>query len=532
MTIKNSILLGFVAFLIIMGINTWVGYQASHRLGEMLDYISGPAWNAADGAMEGQIGIEAQIILLQKIYHQKMTASEADADYKAALEMETDALGRMKASGLMSKKTMEELDLEIHSFHSVRDELWNKLVSNQDASIEYVKLDKQVAQLLDFIGLMEEEADGKVENETKNLDALRSKVETALFSVLLIGIMLIIILYWLAHKFILKPIDSITYNLKSLTSGDGDLTIRLAGADKKTEMGKLAGAFNLFVQRLQTLINQAQGSNSSLMAVSAQISGFIKKSAQGSSTQLQEISQVAESVDSITAALEQVGNAANAANISSEKAVETTHSGNSTVIAAQKGVDDIVTEVENASKVIAALVTDSHNISSMLEVIRSIAEQTNLLALNAAIEAARAGESGRGFAVVADEVRSLASRTQESTKAIEEIITNLNQGSTKAVNVMKEAQNKAINIKDRISNTSDAFSKIVAVVDEIKTMNQQIATASDEEKNDMQRIRGSMKKILELARHNREVGEEASRSRTHLEQQVQNIDKLMGQFKT
>lgn len=532
MTIKNSILLGFVTFLIIIGMNTWVGYRASQQLGDMLDYISGPAWNAADGAMEGQIGIEAQIILLQKIYHQEMTTTEADSDFKAAMEMEEEALGRMKTSGLMAKKTLDELDQHLQSFHLTRDTLWKMLAANQDASSEYKKLDKQVTQLLDFIGLMEEEADGKVENETKNLDALRAGVETALLSVLILGVGLIVVMYLLAKHLILKPIESVTQNLESLTTGEGDLTIRLAGAEKETEMGKLSRAFNQFVQRLQTLINQAQGSNSSLLAASSQISGFIKKSAQGSSTQLQEISQVAESVDKITAALEQVGDAANAANVSSEKAVETTHSGNSTVVATQKSVDDIVNEVENASKVIAALVTDSHNISSMLEVIRSIAEQTNLLALNAAIEAARAGESGRGFAVVADEVRSLASRTQESTKAIEEIITNLNQGSTKAVDVMKEAQTKALSIKDRISKTSEAFSRIVTVVDQIKTMNEQIATASDEEKMDMQRIRDSMKKILELAKHNREVGEEASQSRAHLELQVQNIDRLMGQFKT
>ena len=106
--------------------------------------------------------------------------------------------------------------------------------------------------------------------------------------------------------------------------------------------------------------------------------------------------------------------------------------GDQTVQESVAAINHVAAMVNRAATEIDVLKRDSDNIGTVLEVIRAIAEQTNLLALNAAIEAARAGEQGRGFAVVADEVRQLASRTAASTQEIQQIISNIQQGTLRA----------------------------------------------------------------------------------------------------
>lgn len=533
MNIKKAIIAGLFAFVCVIGLSSYFGYKATSQLTQMLDYITGPAWDTADGAMEGQIELEKQIITLQRLHIKKIDQSTAKTQLAKAIEREKDALDRMKAQGLLESSELNELNAKLNTYHQLRDQLFNELVSDStSAEVTFKRFDNEVGDLLSFISQLEETADGKVEGETKIIASIVSGANSKLIFSLALSLLMACLVFYFAVKVILNPIEKVTDQLASLSTGTGDLTVRLPESNSDAEVGKLAHAFNTFVHKLQVLIGQVQHSNHSLMAASTQITQSISTTSSVANSQLTEISLMAEALQKISDSLFKVGDAAEQANQASDQAVLSTHTGNHIVVLAQQGVDQVATEVDKASHVISNLVTDSQNISGMLEVIRSIAEQTNLLALNAAIEAARAGETGRGFAVVADEVRSLASRTQESTKSIETIIKNLSVGSAKAVDVMNSAQKQALVIRERIGKTSEAFADIVKVVEQIKAMNAHIAQASEDEKQEMAQINASINTILKQAKNNQDAGELAQVSRQHLETQVVKIEELLRQFRT
>ncbi|CAM3984997.1 Methyl-accepting transducer domain-containing protein [Campylobacter hepaticus] len=122
-----------------------------------------------------------------------------------------------------------------------------------------------------------------------------------------------------------------------------------------------------------------------------------------------------------------------------------------------KAMHSLMEGVNLSKDMIQTFVTNSQNITSIVEIIHGVAEKTNLLALNAAIEAARAKEYGRGFAVVADEIRKLAERTQKLTYEITIVMHTMQQDFINIQNGSEQVFNIVSKSEKRIDKFSQAF---------------------------------------------------------------------------
>ncbi|MGD8593954.1 MAG: methyl-accepting chemotaxis protein, partial [Gammaproteobacteria bacterium] len=219
--------------------------------------------------------------------------------------------------------------------------------------------------------------------------------------------------------------------------------------------------------------------------------------------------------------------AANAASHSDEEAQK----GQAVVDRTINAIDALASEVDRAANVIHRLEQDSDQIGTVLDVIKGIAEQTNLLALNAAIEAARAGEQGRGFAVVADEVRTLASRTQQSTAEIQQMIERLQAGAQEAVSVMDDSRSRAADSVSSAQSAGQSLQSITGSVASITDMNTQIAAAADEQSAVAEEVNKNIVNINHAAERAADGAKQTSAASNALAGLAQDLQALVGQFK-
>ncbi|KAB0491157.1 methyl-accepting chemotaxis protein [Pseudomonas vancouverensis] len=234
----------------------------------------------------------------------------------------------------------------------------------------------------------------------------------------LVALLVLAIVLWQLLGWQIRPLSGLTTGIQAW---EGELGLRFEQRSGD-ETGKLAGAFNQFIQRLGNLVGSIRQSSSTLMQISTHLGDTTAAVAERATSQHTATEEMASGVTALAHSVTEMSQQAeDVEQLARNTEMLTTHiSGDMSQTLAD------INHIDQTMDVVAGAVGDlekrSQQIAGIIAVIRSIADQTNLLALNAAIEAARAGQQGRGFAVVADEVRQLAERTSRSTGEIGEMI--------------------------------------------------------------------------------------------------------------
>jgi methyl-accepting chemotaxis protein len=334
--------------------------------------------------------------------------------------------------------------------------------------------------------------------------------------------------YGLVHLLLLKQLQRISEIANAISQNDISHHCQMQSDDM---IGEIVDAFNRMAANLRHMIGQIGGATTQLAAAAEETSAITEETSRGVHAQQTEIDSIASAMNEMTSTVQEVArNAADASNAADAADSEAKH-GALVATEAIGGIESLLAEVDSAAKVIRNLEQESDNIGSVLDVIRGIAEQTNLLALNAAIEAARAGEQGRGFAVVADEVRTLASRTQQSTQEIQDMILRLQNGAVNAVKVMEGAQKKAQVSSELVEKAAESLAAIAGSVSAINDMNTMIASAAEEQSAVAAEIQSNMNNIREVADRSADGARQTAQASEELARLAAEQQSLMARFR-
>jgi len=296
-------------------------------------------------------------------------------------------------------------------------------------------------------------------------------------------------------------------------------------------IGTIASNVNTMCDNLRNVITDISTTSKNLNSSANSISKSIEKNNDAMLAQRNQTTDVTTAMADMASTVESVSLHAESTSKFAQQADLATNDGQRVVGESINIINSLASEVENASGVIGTLATDSQKIGDVLNVIKGIAEQTNLLALNAAIEAARAGEQGRGFAVVADEVRTLASRTAQSTKEIEDMILRVQQGSDNAVNAMELASGKANDSVGQIGQVSTALDTITSSIGEITRMSNQISSVVGEQKAVTNEVNDVVKGINSMATQSTEMSQNDIKYSRELTEFTSQLTNLVSSFK-
>jgi len=356
-----------------------------------------------------------------------------------------------------------------------------------------------------------------------------SAVRTGLISFLIGAVVVLGCLSVFLVRSITEPLRSLEATMTQIAD-NGDLTKR-AEVLQQDEIGRMAGAFNVMMGRLQKIIGEVHGASRQVSAASEQLAGSSRSLADVSEQQSNAVAGSAAAIEQLTVAISSVSETARDVHSLSLESVERTEEGSRKVSQLVSEVGHIQQNMSEIARTVDAFVKSTQAITSMTKEVRDIADQTNLLALNAAIEAARAGEAGRGFAVVADEVRKLAEKSGHSAKEID-AVTQAIMSQSGAVQAAIDTGEQSIQISTRIAaevegvlnHSRDSVTQSRHGVTEISNSVSEQKVASTE-------IAQSMERIANMVEENNAAARNISTSTDDLRVLSQSLTLAVSEFR-
>jgi len=520
-------------------------------LAKMRDGYSGGNAARADMGVQAKLANEPIDAMSKAVEQMSVFADNRYAGLKAISDLRLNwQLVRYEMRGYNSSPTPEaaaKVEQQIEKARQAAARLHALLGDDFSAHVETTEkaLDGYLAALKAVVAQTEAVATARMEMAAESdeisriADVLTAAQQTTrdeenataqITQVTVAGLALLIglIAAWLITRQITLPLAETLAVVRNIAAGDLTDERRI---ERRDEIGALQQGVMGMAATLRQLISGIRDSVAQMASAAEQLSAVTEQTSAGMNSQKVETDQVATAMHEMSATVQEVARSAEDASQAATEADREARKGDAVVSEAIAQIERLSEEMLRSSGAMTELETESNRIGSVMDVIKAVADQTNLLALNAAIEAARAGEAGRGFAVVADEVRSLAQRTQKSTEEIEQLVAGLQQGTQQAAVAMRNSHSLTESSVGLTRQAGLALSEITAKVSNIQAMNQQIATAAEEQSAVAEEISRSVVNVRDISEQTATASDETAASSIELARLGNELQAMVSRFR-
>ena len=325
-------------------------------------------------------------------------------------------------------------------------------------------------------------------------------------SIMAAGITLVLIglIILLIYQSIIKRLRFVGKSIKTLSSGEADLTQRVP-VKGHNEFSELGADVNTFIEILQSLVKRLNEAEKSLEQIGTELGinsqetasatseimaniASVRSQAEVQSTAVSETSSVLARSDEnvqelVNLVSSQVAGITQASAAIEEMIGNISAVSNSVKMMSQSfklldsNVGDGNLKLENVGNRVNQMAEQSKMLLQANNMIAQVASQTNLLAMNAAIEAAHAGEAGKGFSVVADEIRKLAETSSMQSRNINNELKEIGVSIADVVTLSNEARSAFDSIVNQLNTTDQIMSQIDNAMSEQSAASTQILQA-------------------------------------------------------
>jgi methyl-accepting chemotaxis protein len=463
-------------------------------------------------------------------------ANDISEQANSAAHSAAEAIAKSSTVSIEAKKVLDRsLDM-VNSSNQKMTEFTQQLSTvlvELDVSLSMVpevskSVSRSVEKMQSFVSNKDITRLEEAETRAKNAEQEAKLVPLILLGVSVLAVLLCIGAALFVYRRLVKPLSRFVEGVKRVANNNLTETVNDKGS--LGELQDVIHGLNSLIETLRDNVNDLSKAGQDISDNANFFNDTSQQSCQALETQKRETDTMALATEALANATREMANSADSAAQAAKTASIAVEMGQKTVAESRVVSSQLSEKIDATFETMQLLKSDSDNIGSVIDVIRSIAEQTNLLALNAAIEAARAGESGRGFAVVADEVRNLANNTGESVDEIEKLIDRL-QASTKQGARSIEDGRTQVDLNVKASESSEqALTSITESVEMINKMNQQIVESSHQQQSTVESLNTNVRNIRSLAEETEDTAQKHASSISKLTETAESLSKLVDRF--